>query len=164
MLRTCTCMILCLGIVVAVSGCSGPVDDRPARVAAEGSVTYDGSPVDAANVTFSPKDGAGAAASATTDAQGKFTLATFDPGDGAIPGSYTVMVSKMKTEGEIAPNESDDPDAYREFRRKMEAGEIEPPTVVDLLPTKYKTADKTDLTADVSEGGPNSFSFELKDE
>jgi hypothetical protein len=75
-------------------GCSGSSPTEKVS----GVVTLDGTPVEAAAVTFVPDDPAtGKSAAGITDKDGKFTLTTFVGGDGALPGSYKIQVSKYET-------------------------------------------------------------------
>jgi hypothetical protein len=80
-----------LGIVLAVlalvGGCS---DGHPKRVQVAGTLTIDGKPLPNAELRLIPAQGRPALA--TTDSSGHFNLWTFKPGDGAIPGTYTVTV------------------------------------------------------------------------
>ena len=90
---------LCLvAVVVSLAGCgeSEPAD-RLARVPATATVTYNGSPVEGAKVTFYPAGEGGKGAFGRTDSTGLAKLSTYDVEDGAVPGKYTVTV--FKTEG-----------------------------------------------------------------
>jgi hypothetical protein len=127
-------MALCLAI-----GCDG---GRPARVVVSGVVTYRGQPVDGASVTFIPT-GARPAAGAT-DPQGRFTLQTFDPSDGAIVGQHVVCVAKA------IPDPTDQRDSL--VRRH-----------ISVLPARYASPVSSPLKADVTAGGPNDFRFDLVD-
>jgi hypothetical protein len=138
-------MVVCLGC--GQKGLSGlaPVS---------GVVTYKGSPVEGATVTFSPQ-GAGRAAAGTTGADGRFTLTTLQPGDGAMPGEYGVAVSKVKTISQELSNE--------EMQKYIEEHGGPPPTETQsLLPEKYARADSSGLTATVKEGEENKFEFPLE--
>jgi hypothetical protein len=141
-------------LVLGLAGCSSrPVDpNRPKTVPVSGTVTYKGAPVEGATVTFFAQGGGKRGAVGRTDASGQFTLTTFDPKDGAIPGSYLVAIEKSVLEG--APPEG----------ATGKAGE-EPPagTVKDLIPSKYKDPNKSGLTADVKEGGVKDLKFDLTD-
>lgn len=166
--------LLGFAAVVAFVGCSGGAG-HPDTVKVTGKITYNGAPVAGALVSFAP-EGEGYAASGRTDASGNFTLTSFESGDGAVPGKYKVTVSKMEQkviqdEGEAT---EDNPDAA--YLAAEAAGEdvmaaggggggaegaaAEEPK--DLLPVKYKSIDTTDLTAEVTEGGENNFTFDLK--
>lgn len=141
------CPLICIALAI---GCGGPAVDpnRPATVAVSGKVTRNGQPVEGATVTLLPKTSGGRGASGRTDTSGAFALTTFDPGDGAIPGSYLVTVSKTEIEGNSEIQE--DPNAP-------------PPVHKDLLPTRYKDPSQSGLTAEIKEGDPNQLAFDLTD-
>ena len=81
-----------------------------------------------------PQSEGSAGAVGKTDASGKYSLTTFQPGDGAIPGTYQVTVSKVVIEAGISEEESN---AY------LARGETPPaPTEKSLLPEKYKSPGK----------------------
>lgn len=148
-----------LAFVLAVfaAGCGGQAKDpnRPGTVPVTGTVTHGGSPVDGATVTFMPQSEGSAGAVGKTDASGKYSLTTFQLGDGAIPGTYQVTVSKVVIEAGISEEESN---AY------LARGETPPPpTEKNLLPEKYKSPETTDLTAEVKDGAPATFDFQLAD-
>ena len=89
--------LLVLATFVFAVGCSGGAatdPNRPATAAATGTVTYKGAPVEAPTWPLFPQGGQGTGANGRTDATGKFAMTTFDPGDGAVPGTYQVTVSK----------------------------------------------------------------------
>lgn len=84
--------MLLLALAGTFAGCR-PSDPGPVPV--HGTVTLDGQPLDGATIGFSP-EGKGQAATGTTDASGRFSLTTFTPGDGAIPGRHIVTVLKIQ--------------------------------------------------------------------
>lgn len=135
--------------VAMVTGCGPKADTsgRPATVPAGGTVTYNGAAVADASVTLVPEQD-GKAAVAKTDANGKFSLMTFEPEDGAVPGTYKVTIVK-RTE------------APEEVSEDSEGASAPPPE--DLLPTKYGSASESELTAEVTDGGENQFTFDLTD-
>jgi uncharacterized protein DUF6795 len=158
MLRFSLCVLACVALVVGLAGCGTTSDIGAASVS--GTVTYNGSPVEGATVSFVPTDDAGKMAAGTTDAQGKFTLTTVQAGDGAVPGAYQVAVSKI--EGGAAAGETQtEEEAYAQAFPGSSPEKA--PEVKDLLPAKYKDASKSGLTATVESGGGNDFPFELKD-
>jgi len=140
--------LLCPAIVVGCSGGPAANPNRPATVAVSGTVTYNGQPVDGATVAFLPQKPDGTGASGLTDAAGKFTLTAFEPGDGAVPGSYLVTVTKTEAQGggEVQENSEATPTAPK-----------------SLLPEKYGNPQVSGLTAEVKEGEKTEFVFELKD-
>lgn len=80
--------IACAAAALAAgAGCG-----RPRPVPVKGTVTLDGKPLSGATVAFSPLDPAGHAATGATADDGSFRLTTYEPGDGALPGEYKVIV------------------------------------------------------------------------
>jgi hypothetical protein len=110
--------------------------------------------------------GASRHAVGTTDEAGKFQLTTFEPNDGAIPGTHVVTVSK--TESPPAPSYQASPDgridpaaverAMREAALRLEQAE----KTGSGLPGKYANHATSDLRLEVVEE-PNHFEIELKD-
>ncbi len=103
-------------------------------VAAGGLLTLDGQPVAGASIVFMPQGG-GRPALGRTDQGGRYTLTTFEKGDGAPPGAYSVAISLER----MGPND-----------------ELE-----SLLPRKYARPETSGLVVEVSPRGSNEFSFEL---
>ncbi|QDV20992.1 hypothetical protein Pan153_56740 [Gimesia panareensis] len=131
-------VIICNGLLL-LAGCGSGVD-RPSTVQVEGTVTFDNQPLEGASISFIPQDGR--PASGFTDAGGHFVLKTFEPGDGAIPGEHTVIVTKV-----AADSKSGD-DIYAKQK--------------SVIPEKYGDLKNSGLTATVKTDGENKFSFELK--
>lgn len=129
---------------------------RPARVAASGVVLQNGQPVGGATVVFLPIAHKHAAA-ATTDDSGRFTLMTFDPGDGAVPGGYQVTIRKV----ELVPGRANRNSEGGSGEGGEEADSPPPPTEKHLIPEKYASASTSGLQVDVVDGQSNEFSFEL---
>ena len=119
-----------LGLLLA-AGCGRP----PAAV--EGTVTYDGVPVDDGGITFVPAAG-GAKAGAPVK-NGRYAI---DAAHGPAPGSYKVEVTWNKAVGRRVA----DPDTAGGTTRQV-------------LPEKFNKA--TTLTADVT-AGANRIDFDLK--
>jgi hypothetical protein len=153
--------LFCAGV-----GCGGEAGLK-GLVAASGTVTYKGAPVEGATVAFVP-DGDGKAAGGRTDASGKFTLTTVNPGDGVLPGRYKVSVTKMVNLDTAAQVTAED-------MAKMVAGGKAPPMgptkgkpgdsggVRYDVPKKYSNPIESGLTAEVKASGTNDFTFELVD-
>lgn len=141
--------IIGLGIVVAL-GCNNS-DGRPNRTQVSGTVTFRGQKVAEADIIFSPANGN--AAYGKTDESGKYQLSTFGENDGAIPGSYKVMISKKVITNGMTAEES---------RNYFAQHGTPPPEPVYeyLVPMKYGDIN-TPLTATVgaSESGPIDFNM-----
>lgn len=138
----------------ALAGCGGGDEDkwtaeRPKPAPAGGTVQYKGEPVEGATVVFVPQ-GHKQAATAQTDASGKFQLQTYKPGDGAVPGEYKVTVRKAEATAPPASEETNVNDTTAPKQRS-------------LIPERYSNVQQTDLTASVKEGAENDFTLELKD-
>ena len=85
----CFAALFCVGCGGSKSG------SRAELVPAAGVVTYNGEPVADATLEFrSATDVPNSLAAGQTDAEGKFILTTDRPNDGALPGSYKVVVKK----------------------------------------------------------------------
>jgi len=82
-----TLLIATMALVVVAAGCG---DGRPTRVPVSGQVLIDGKPLDYGFVRLMVEGARPATAQIGPD--GRFTLKTFDNGDGAVPGTHPVMV------------------------------------------------------------------------
>jgi hypothetical protein len=128
--RACALLLL-----LALSGCG---DGRPKLYPVTGTVLYKDQPVANAQVMFNSD--AGRPAQGTTDASGKFTLTSFEAGDGATPGKYKVTVVKL------VPTDAADPYS---------------PTT-NSLPVQYATAADTPLEEEVK-SAPTEVTLKLVD-
>jgi hypothetical protein len=128
-----------LGIVVA--GCSGPKGPELTRIT--GVVTFEGKPVGPGTVAFLPSDPTGSPASGTIEKNGTFKMSMFNPGDGALPGSYKVAVTVIKE-----PVHGD------------EKGNLFPATF--LSPERYMNPETSGFTITVEKRKPQDVKFELK--
>ena len=143
---------VCLALLACLVGCpGGDVGDRPETVPVTGTVTYNGSAVEGAAVTFSPTASGGSASIGTTDGSGKFTLQSQWGSRGAVPGSYKVAISKTEVEG------------VEEEIEDAPIDDAPPAQVTEHLPEKYKSAKTSGLTAEVKADGDNDFPFDLTD-
>lgn len=142
---------LVLPLLLLTAGCSSRASDewtakRPKTYPAQGVVLHKGKPVDGATVVFNSA-AENRAAFGVTDSAGRFTLTTFDSGDGAVAGAQQVRVTKVKTDKSHANPELS----------------LEPPKETHLLPVKYADFKSSGLTADVKPDGENQFEFDLAD-
>jgi len=99
-----------------------------------------------------------------TSDEGKFTLTTFKPGDGAVAGQYAVAIAKYDlpmaasgADGSIADTGEEDIDRP-EIRM---ASRRESPGPKNLLPEKYADAKSSGLIALVAKRGDNQFDFTI---
>lgn len=140
-------------------GCTSSNDaDLPKRVPAKAIVTYEGKPVEGATVTFGGAEIRGAVGN--TDESGEVTLWTYEPGDGVIPGTYTVAIRKLEVLALPDPDEV----SPEEYSRKMhEMNRALSGAPKHLVPKRYSKPETSELTADVVDGGENVFTFELID-
>lgn len=117
-----------------VFGCGNHVE-RPKTVPVSGKVTWNGEPLPMGRVQFVPSDSKkGRPAVGDIDQEGHYTLMTFQPNDGVIPGSYKIFVDARK-EGD--PNDL-----------KTKGG-------IPILPRKYYDANQSGLTALIEESDEN---------
>lgn len=112
-----------------------------------GTVTLDGKPLADAAISFIPVEG-GRPASGNSDADGKFTIASYTAGDGLPPGSYKVTIVKINTkkQAQAAVSEEGDQTPENAAMGAMEQG------VSFLTPVKYSSPLTTDLVVDVTPG------------
>ncbi len=142
---------------VAMSmGCSGGVDkskaNRPITALANGVITYNGKPLDGALIVFVPDASGGTSAAAVSNSKGEFTAMAFSPEQGAVPGKYTVTVSKMLEPAVEQPDESGhDAPVAKVVKPKS------------LIPIKYSQSKTSTLKVEVPAEGTESLKLEMKD-
>jgi len=122
------CGVLLL-LFQSILGCG---DGRPTRVPVSGQVLIDGAPLQSGAVRFHPEGGR--PSTGEIDEEGRFSLFTFEPGDGCTLGTHRVAVISV-----------DDLDATT---RRWNT------------PKEYSTPSKSGLTQTV-EGPTNSVLIEL---
>jgi hypothetical protein len=127
---------------VIFTGCSSANQ----TVEVKGIVTLDDQSVPGATVTFLPEGGQGRPASALTDTEGYFSLTTYKNGDGAVPGSYRVIVKKA--EGNSSPPPEIDPADHKSvtahYKSLMERSRAK-----SVLPAIYANESATPLRCTV---------------
>lgn len=135
---------------ILMTGCSGP--SKAPMEYVEGVVTLDGTPVEKAFVTFSPKTpGTGEGASGYTDARGVYKLSSGSgaPEKGTTPGEYTITVTKYESVPLPKPQRSDSGDDMITHTSK------------NVLPKVYEKQKTSTLSATVQKGS-NKIDLELK--
>ena len=89
-IRTSIATIGLFTLVFFLPGCGS---DRFKTATVRGKVTYKGKPVPNGTINFMPASGPSASGEIQRD--GSYTLTTYRSGDGAAPGSYTVVIVAM---------------------------------------------------------------------
>jgi len=147
--------------LLAAAGISAPFgcgDDTglSKRYSVSGKVTYKGSPVESARISFIPTTPEGRPASGQVE-NGQYTLTTLAPNDGAIPAVYKVTVlaqeidtSEMKAIAKGGQFHHDQ--AFAKAVRNAKS----------LVPSKYKLAETSGLEREVK-AQSNRFEFDLSD-
>ncbi|MCA8998568.1 MAG: carboxypeptidase regulatory-like domain-containing protein [Planctomycetaceae bacterium] len=152
-----------LAVSLTIVGCSGGSDpNRKPTHPVSGTVKMGDAPVGQASVTFSPVQGQ-PVATARTDAEGKFTLTTYEAGDGAAAGNYKVLVSKSggSPAKESSPQSVHDAISTGGPPPSAHSGPSAPGDG-SSLPQQYAGSETTPLTATVEEGKENVFDFQLE--
>lgn len=144
--------IAALAALMALAGCGDSLNLVPVS----GTVTYNGKPVEGANVTFMPETGP--IGTGTTDASGKYTLTT-EGKPGAVVGKHGVMINKSSAVAGASSAPS--PDDMMKMASKMGKGAAS--MSKPELPVKYSTTQGSGLSADVKADGANTFDFPLAD-
>lgn len=144
--------LLLVAFLAAVpAGCGGGTDNPPTHQVS-GVVLYNGEPLSNVGVTFYPSEGRSAAGK--TDSQGKFSLTTFEPNDGAIAGEHKVAI--VPGSGEAASKDSSE----------LTTDDYAPPSpdAEAPFPKKYSTKETTDLTVRIPEDLQNgAVTLEISD-
>lgn len=137
-------------------GCSKS-DKGPKTVPVTGTVQYKGAPVEGATVTLVPNIPTVRSASGVTDAEGKFSVMTYvgpsSQPQGAMPGDYIVLISKMQT-AEIPMGLS----PQEEQAAFAKAGKPK-----SLLPKAYQSPMTSKFKVKVEERAPDALVLDLKD-
>jgi hypothetical protein len=132
------CGLILLGVVGCGQGTMAKVS---------GTVTWQGKPVPDAMVAFVHKNRPGA--TGRTDAAGRFSLTTFQPGDGAHFGSFRVAIEPFK------PGSGPDAAPPSPLERPKPAPERKD------IPEVYRSPATSPLTAEVVAGKMNVIDFKL---
>lgn len=136
-------------VLLATAGCGGASGPVPVR----GTVTLDGQPLANATVQFLAGSPDARDAMGTTDADGAFSLSTFKPGDGALPGKYKVVIQPPA--GAVGGSAAA---SIEEAQKAATRSKSRAPAVT--LPPRYTRPDQTVLSQDVPASG--KVAFELK--
>jgi len=139
-----------LFVLLAFSGCgsSARLAGRVPVHPVSGTVTFNGTPVEGAIVNF-VSQGNNPVATGKTDASGAFALTTYDANDGAAPGDYIVLITKI----EVPPiSEGEESSGYPGHKNLSK----------HLLPEIYSNSIQSPLKATVTSSKSSSdFNFDL---
>jgi hypothetical protein len=151
-------------VAIQAAGCGASGSPKPQTVKVTGKVTYKGQPVSGASVAFLG-DGKIPPALGRTDAEGRFELTTSDSGDGAVPGTHQVTVSKNIPAKSTASSATGVASMEDMAKKAAERGGPPPDDAgpMSLLPEKYGSAGTSGLSYEVKSSGTNDFTIELKD-
>jgi len=136
-------MALMAVAIILLAMPSGGCKRNPRVVPVSGKVLYNGQPLPYGSIMFQPDKGQQAVADITAD--GTFTLSSYGPNDGAVPGKHSVSVSCY--EGH-RPGKAGSGDSMGKL----------------LIPLKYTRFGSSGLTADVNDTGdgkPQEIVLEL---
>jgi hypothetical protein len=138
-----------LSLLVA-PGCSAAKRTGPKVVPVSGRVLYNGQPLEGAHVTFS-NSANNTSGYGTTDADGRFTLTTFAPKDGVVPGRQQISVSKVQRSKQTGP-------AVDRTKAVIVPATAGPRW---LIPKHYGSLTTSGLTTEVGEDGAKEIVLEL---
>ena len=148
-------LALCIGCSISCQKTS----KLEGLVPASGVLTFENAPVEGAAVMFAPAAGSSGmrTATATTDAKGRFSMMTLNPGDGVFPGEYVISIQKTESVGEAKPSVTRE-GVVVEGRTQTDG------RYRDLLPMKYKDAKTSELKVSIPAKGDKKIEFKLEGE
>jgi hypothetical protein len=154
---SCTLLGSTLLGVLAVLGC-GDDTGLDKRYLVYGTVTYGGKTIEKGQISFIPTDAAKGRAANGFIENGKYTLTTATPGDGALPGEYGVTVASKEVDN-TKVNET--VAKYGGGGRQQEIGQATA-KAKNLIPAKYQLPETSQLKYTVKPQS-NQIDIELKD-
>jgi hypothetical protein len=140
-----------VGFWLIFAGCTPGGDHwtnaRPPVYKAAGRVLLDGQPLEGVQVVLHCQE-LDLTATGRTDQSGRFTLTTYNEGDGFVEGTHSVSLSKR---------------IWEEKRTRYDSPD-EPQKVLipkETLPKRYTDAATSQLTATIEKRGKNQMEFQL---
>lgn len=149
-------LLLLLLSILTSGGCSNSGDGRP-MAPTEVIVTYKGSPVEGADVTFVTVDD-NTPAFGLTGKDGVAKMTTYQPGDGAIVTEHNISVKKMfldKKLTDVPQISQEDPDYD-----PRDPPSVQPPK--NQLPQKYALPTTSGLKWTIEAGKVNKVELKLE--
>lgn len=140
-------------VPLLTSGCG---QGLPATAPVSGKVTWQGKPVTQGKIGFYPDQGVPAFGEIQPD--GSYTLTTFKPGDGAVPGRHRVTIESRRVVASEPPPQTFAEEIERATTPQRRAPPI--PQVEWLVPERYAREVSSGLTANVAEEA-NQIEFKL---
>ncbi len=141
--------VIVLTVLLAINGCGR--SDLPTRARVEGSVTFEGQPLNNGTISFVPdrnRGTTGRSATGVIGPDGRFQLRSFEKDDGALVGFHRVQIESWANVPEPPlPNSDGLPQEPR------------PPK--SAIPRRYNDAMTSGLTAEVKAGEKNEYVFAL---
>jgi hypothetical protein len=148
------------GIAGLCCGCSGAPDkwmeNLPDTVPAEGVLLLDGKAVEGAAIVLSPNDPGGFAASAISGSSGRFRLQAFPTKEGAVPGSYRVVVTKNEPSGSGAWK----PEDFGEDAAHA-AASPPPSSMKNVLPARFADPKSSGVAVTIPPDGASDLTIDL---
>ncbi len=135
--------VMLVAATAMICGCQ----PRPDMAPVEGKVLYNDQPLHFGIVMFQPTQGQ--IAQGIIQSDGTFSLSTFQPGDGAVPGTYNISVLCYEAHDPNGPGPKEDAGGGMWLGKS-------------LIPLKYTRTRSSGLSADVSLDKPNDVVLELK--
>ena len=149
---------ICCGLLL--SGCGAR---RPETALVTGRVTFGGKAVASGRVVFDPADGKHPA-QGVIEPDGRYTLTTFNSGDGALLGKHQVTIRVTRPVGPLTATSPPNPQGNANLSPRAKMMQVESvshqPHLEWLVPEKYARQGTTPLRAEVKRGA-NTINFDL---
>jgi hypothetical protein len=145
MLRACLGIAAAAVVVVVAGGCG-----RSSRIPVKGTVSINGQPLEAGDISFSPIAANGGPTAGAPIARGAYHVPAEQ---GLVAGEYKVQIHAFRKTGKKTWDGMGEPNAPASQKRYVEEME-------QYVPSQYN--DATDLKATVTAGKANDLKFDLK--
>ena len=123
-------------------------------------MTYGGKPLEKGSINFTAQGAAAGRNASGMIVDGNYSLTTFSPGDGALPGQYRVSI--MSAETDLSEAETVAKASGGAALREDLVAKAAQKKSKRLIPAKYGLPDTSGLTCEVKEE-TNTFNFDLTD-